>query len=184
MKQYIKIFVAVVMLLVMPGPLTMAMRTDSNIELQADLHDPAPPQFPQNSTLSAGPTLDQAAFFTSGEFDWIERFPTDQPAPAMKQVMAYDSARGVTVLFGGLSEDETWEWDGANWTQRFPDNKPAPRTRHAMAYDSARGVTILFGGSSDDSTWEWDGTDWYLRTAANSPPRVRITPWPMTVRGA
>ena len=39
--------------------------------------------------------------------------------------MAYDAARGVTVLFGGDPEEadgrllgDTWEWDGSRWTRR------------------------------------------------------------------
>ena len=36
--------------------------------------------------------------------------------------MAYDSARGVTVLLGGTSESnvlgDTWKWDGSTWTPR------------------------------------------------------------------
>src|SRR5262245_51651299 len=84
--------------------------------------------------------------------------------------MVYDSARGVTLLFGGRSQssgsyyglDETWEWDGVNWMQRMPQTRPWGRYGHAMAYDSDRGVTVLFGGSDFGSplgdTWEWDGT--------------------------
>ena len=39
--------------------------------------------------------------------------------------MAYDVARGVTVLFGGyvLPPDaigDTWEWDGTSWTRTHP----------------------------------------------------------------
>jgi len=77
--------------------------------------------------------------------------------------MAYDSARGVTVLFGGDDEyrqDDTWEWDGTDWTVRATTNKPAIRYLHAMAYDSSRGVTVLFGGNGNfnvllNDTWEY-----------------------------
>jgi hypothetical protein len=105
--------------------------------------------------------------------------------------MAYDSARGVTVLFGGCFFDpvthaftqfsDTWEWDGTNWALRSPATSPLPRRWHAMAYDSARGVTVLFGGryqpnpmiAIDDilsDTWEWDGSTWSQQTPATSPP--------------
>jgi hypothetical protein len=77
--------------------------------------------------------------------------------------MAYDSARRVTVLFGGGGNgggyDATWEWDGWSWARRASSG-PAQRSLTAMAYDSARGVAVLFGGlgSSDfGDTWEWDG---------------------------
>jgi hypothetical protein len=83
--------------------------------------------------------------------------------------MAYDSARAVTVLFGGhgnsgLSSAETWEWDGAGWTLR-PVGGPAARSFHAMTYDPARGVTIMFGGNLDNRTWEWNGEAWAARAA-------------------
>jgi hypothetical protein len=99
--------------------------------------------------------------------------------------MAFDSARGKTVLFGGtpspdfgtMGLDDTWEWDGTSWIQRMPATSPGARSSHAMAYDSARGKTVLFGGSQDvgcfsplADTWEWDGTNWSQRTPATSPP--------------
>ena len=93
--------------------------------------------------------------------------------------MAYDSARGVTVLFGGSTNNgysgETWEWNGAIWTQRAVSG-PSSRYFHAMAYDAARGVTVLFGGldstnSNNSETWEWNGVVWTQR--AGSGPAAR-----------
>ncbi|MBS0197449.1 MAG: immunoglobulin domain-containing protein [Planctomycetes bacterium] len=88
--------------------------------------------------------------------------------------MAYDSRRGVTVLFGGiygLENGETWEWNGASWTQRVVSG-PSARYYHAMAYDSARGVTVLFGGTAGSrETWEWNGTTWTLRSVSGPSPR-------------
>jgi hypothetical protein len=42
------------------------------------------------------------------------------PTPGRRalHVMAYDAARGKTVLYGGTGEkvmDDTWEWDGSRW---------------------------------------------------------------------
>src|SRR5262245_18475867 len=79
--------------------------------------------------------------------------------------MAYDSARGVTVLFGGygrgVETTNTWEWDGSTWALGATSG-PSARSGAAMAYDSARGVMVLFGGmtgsSYDAATWEWDGS--------------------------
>ncbi|MBK8232988.1 MAG: hypothetical protein IPK72_20990 [Candidatus Eisenbacteria bacterium] len=82
--------------------------------------------------------------------------------------LAYDSARGRTVLFGGVEVSsyvsDTWEWDGSNWTRQNPAVSPPARSGHALAYDSARGRTVLFGGfyavagngSYLSDTWEWD----------------------------
>jgi hypothetical protein len=92
--------------------------------------------------------------------------------------MAYDSARGVTVLFGGYGNTDvvgnTWEWNGSFWVQRSPLNSPSARSDMAMAYDPARGVTVLFGGYEDsgldNDTWIWDGNNWTQLFPANSPP--------------
>jgi PKD repeat protein len=110
---------------------------------------------------------------------WTQRFSSSSPSARFYHAMAYDSARGVVVLFGGVSGgpgptlDETWEWDGTNWTQRSPANSPSARCWHAMAYDSARGVVVLFGGADAsgilNDTWEWDGTNWTQISPANSP---------------
>lgn len=86
--------------------------------------------------------------------------------------MAFDSTRGVTVLFGGgvyPSSDDTWEWNGTTWSQSLV-NGPGARSLHAMTYDSARGVTVFFGGFYDapfreedqgpfSETWEY-GPAW------------------------
>lgn len=102
---------------------------------------------------------------------WQQRSSTVSPPGRFDFALAYDSARGRTVLFGGSSGlfgpmSDTWEWDGTNWVQRGTGGPPG-RTRHAMAFDAARGRTVLFGGSRHDSypqqfgdTWEWNGTSW------------------------
>lgn len=104
---------------------------------------------------------------------WVKRAPSS-PIPSGRycHAMAYDSARGVTVLFGGHSGSgylqDTWEWNGAQWTNMTPSiGSPPARRFHAMAYDSKRGVTVLFGGEdgtrSFSDTWEWNGKTWTQR---------------------
>jgi hypothetical protein len=93
--------------------------------------------------------------------------------------MAFDSARGKTVLVagdGGLTGPllgDTWEWDETNWTQRSPAVSPPPaRQQHVMAFEAGRGKTLLFGGQNGSSlgdTWEWDGLNWAQRSPAKSP---------------
>jgi hypothetical protein len=92
--------------------------------------------------------------------------------------LAYDIARGVTVLFGGLQRErdenlefveqvlnDTWEYDGEQWIHVTPEQFPPARYGHAMAYDEARQVIVLFGGidatgSPLNDTWEYDGDGW------------------------
>jgi hypothetical protein len=51
---------------------------------------------------------------------WTE-IKTPGPGKRMMPAMAYDSARGRTVLYGGgdgqTRFDDTWEWDGKSWKQ-------------------------------------------------------------------
>jgi len=99
------------------------------------------------------------------------------PSPRRQHAMAYDSQRGVVVLFGGhglgggglMYLGDTWEWNGSSWSQ-VSSGGPSARDAHAMAYDSQRGVTVLLGGgqiqgqsqvtTSFSDTWEWDGGSW------------------------
>lgn len=93
------------------------------------------------------------------------------PPPRSEAVMAFDDARGRSVLFGGQTITEngrtwfgdTWEWDGRMWVQRNV-NGPSPRSGAAVAYDSVRKKVVLFGGRTAEElsgeTWEWNGTSW------------------------
>lgn len=126
--------------------------------------------------LASGP----AALADSPCVNWTRRSPATSPPARNSHTMAYDSARGVTVLFGGnvggqSSLGDTWEWDGTNWAQRSPAISPPARWSHTMVYDSVRDVTVLFGGISFDGgphyfgdTWEWNGTNWTQRNVTGS----------------
>ena len=81
--------------------------------------------------------------------------------------LAFDTSRGVAVLFGGRDwmtgpNDETWEWNGGAWSLARPPVSPRPREAAAMAYDESLGRTILVGaGPADEmATWMWNGTSW------------------------
>lgn len=84
------------------------------------------------------------------------------PMERTVSTMAYDSRRGVTVLFGGVGRagelGDTWEWNGSTWTQ-VATTGPSRRANYGMVYDSTRGVTVLFGGATvgqhaNRETWE------------------------------
>jgi len=110
-------------------------------------------------------------------------FPKNPPASAGP--IAYDSARGEIVRFGGSTAtagrpsatNETWilgDHD-TQWTQKFPVHQPLARLNHVMVYDTRRSVVVLFGGQLNYvgtlvyETWEWDGTDWTQKQPAVSP---------------
>lgn len=121
------------------------------------------------------------------EFDgvnWQQVFPTTSPNARAFYSMAYDSRRGVCVLYGTQSGstvgtsggNQTWEYDGTMWRQVVTAFVPPGLETPAMAYDAARGVTVMFGGYNGaspgtmyNSTWEYDGVNWVQRSPANSP---------------
>ena len=91
--------------------------------------------------------------------NWTRQIPSRSPSPRGGHAMAYDSAHGQVVLFGGYDDPrglrylgDTWTWDGSNWIQKFPRNSPPAQFGHAMAYDSAHGQVVLFGGPAN-GTW-------------------------------
>ena len=73
---------------------------------------------------------------------WTEHAGTPGPGLRTGAAMAFDSARGRTILFGGydgaLVRGDTWEFDGTTWTQVALTSSPTARSDHAMAYDLFR----------------------------------------------
>ncbi|MGH9365473.1 MAG: Kelch repeat-containing protein, partial [Thermoanaerobaculia bacterium] len=80
---------------------------------------------------------------------WQLLTQTSPPGPRFELSLAYDSARGRTVLFGDgpALEGLTWDFDGANWVGRPTSSQPDPnRCGMQIAYDSKRQIVTLFGG--------------------------------------
>jgi hypothetical protein len=125
------------------------------------------------SVLFGGDVLEQYHLQDLWEWDgeaWVERVPLDGvvPLPRSMAAMAYDTRRGVMLLFGGevngLGPDgvslaktgeeghkepsaDFWEWDGERWTEKHLDGpRPSARSGHTMTYDEDRGVVVLYGG--------------------------------------
>lgn len=111
---------------------------------------------------------------------WTQVSPTPSPSARARAAMAFDAARRVVVMHGGVDVsgaqlDDTWTWDGARWTRQSPATRPSARSGSAMAYDSDRQRVVLFGGwvpSRLDSaeTWEWDGGAWLQHASGVAPP--------------
>ena len=115
------------------------------------------------------------------------------PEPRTGAYMAYDSARGETLLFGGWTRADTqspatypadlWAWDGKRWRRLDPPSgteRPIGRDVPVMAFDAMRKRLVMFGGRRradgaspgwENDVWEWDGVRWH-RIAAASSPRV------------
>lgn len=109
---------------------------------------------------------------------------TNGPARAHAS-LAYDAARGVTVMFGGDNggneQQETWTYDGTTWTNHniSPSASPDARADAGMVYDAKHGEVVLYGGNANSGafgdTWVWNGTAWTQRTPAHSPPPLTGT---------
>jgi len=93
--------------------------------------------------------------------------------------MAFDSATGSIVLFGGYntpsgSLGDTWAWN-SGWTQQNPTTSPCGRYQASMAYDAATSTVVLFGGGgtlcgdTTSDTWTWNGTTWTQQAPGTSP---------------
>ena len=106
---------------------------------------------------------------------WREAVTPTVPAPRRDCALAYDSARGAAVLFGGLRTDigevlaDTWEYDGTDWRETLPPTSPLRGFRPPMAYDSALGADVEFDGYVDERgtsasangvTWEFRDGSW------------------------
>jgi hypothetical protein len=80
-------------------------------------------------TNLAGTNFAPAETWTFDGANW-QRVATIGPSPRRNHCMAFDSARGKVVLFGGSSPSQllrdTWEWDGTSW-QLLNTGGPAAR---------------------------------------------------------
>ncbi len=117
--------------------------------------------------------------------NWTEQNPKNSPPARLAYGVAYDSAHGRAVLFGGYGGplgalNDTWAWDGADWSQESLRTTPPARIGPAMAYDSAHGQVVLFGGADSpggdvthagvfNDTWVWDGSNWTQKVPQTSP---------------
>jgi hypothetical protein len=116
---------------------------------------------------------------------WTRVTTTGAPSGRDDPAMAYDSARGRVVLFGGWTGGnpaltDTWEYSGATstWTRVTTTSVPSARNDPAMAYDSVRGRIVLFSGNisgefaATADTWEYNGAaaTWSQLATVGSPP--------------
>src|ERR1700722_19420994 len=84
--------------------------------------------------------------------NWTQMTTSTAPSARLGVRMAFDTARQVTVLFGGSTcsqtcntvteYGDTWEWNGTAWAQQNPATSPTPRDSFGFAYDSLRSVTV------------------------------------------
>ncbi len=107
-----------------------------------------------------------------GDVEWKQIKPNPHPSKRTGHDLAYDSARGVIVLYGGTKGadrlQDTWEFSPENETWALRDdlpNSPPPLAAHKVFYDEKNHRTVLFGGQEElfdfvSDVWEYDGTTW------------------------
>jgi hypothetical protein len=104
---------------------------------------------------------------------WVNITPAVSPSPRSDLGLAFDTAHGLLVLFGGEYRDrplsDTWTFDGSEWRFVPSSSSPPARSRFQMAFDESHAVTVINGGTSAVSpaapfndTWQFDGTRWLL----------------------
>jgi hypothetical protein len=105
------------------------------------------------------------------EYDGAAWKRVDIPGPVARVSpgAAFDSKRGLLILFGGSGPSgflgDTWSFDGTIW-KKLADSGPEARAMGYLAYDKARDRIVLFGGRKGwpdgdlNDTWEWDGSAW------------------------
>lgn len=118
---------------------------------------------------------------------WQQANPAPPPLPSVRNraAMAYDAARGLSMLFGGdngwvMPLGDFWAFNGTTW-QQLGGVLPAARWGHGMVYDTRRERLVLFGGFRPspgnplpdaiglDETWEYDGSVWTQRPTTTQP---------------
>ncbi len=113
-----------------------------------------------------------------------------EPSPRAHHRLAFDTARGVFVLFGGINagirNNEVWEltngngsvpYDHASWIKRCDGvpadddcgTAPTPRAEMGWAYDGISGQMVAAGGATGPSNvdyseelWGFNGASWRL----------------------
>lgn len=128
-----------------------------------------------------GPTSNDTTWTWDGRI-WTDKAPAHAPSARGAAAMAFDTATGTALLFGGSNGStvygDTWKWDGTDWTLLSPAASPPARSMASMAYSPALGKIVLFGGRSATGdlgdTWTWNGTTWTsVTTPAALTPRAQ-----------
>ena len=146
--------------------------------------DQAVPTESATSALGVVPSTENAT--------WKRIGANTLPDGRYAHALAFDDARQVAVMFGGMAmssdgsmnpQQDTWEWSPAlgAWNARtIAGAKPAARSGAAMAYDSVRSKFVLFGGRAGSGydyqdTWEWDPATgvWTDKTGSGARPDAR-----------
>ena len=124
------------------------------------------------------------AFSQNLEWSLVDAWSWDALPTAFSSAMAYDSALGEIILFGGGGQptgtsNTTWAYREGQWIELTPAS-PEPPARYGagLAYDAADGYLVLFGGISAggkalNDTWIFRNNIWSQIDVAGASPSPR-----------
>ncbi len=121
------------------------------------------------SIIPGGAYSNETWEYDASSNTWTNKTGPTAPPTRLMYSMAFDSARNVTVIFGGNTGaaiiNDLWEYNGTDWVNISTVHSPLPRFNAGMTYDSVRKRVVLAGGQDENAstltdTWEYDGSDW------------------------
>lgn len=123
--------------------------------------------------------------YDSGLNRWANLAPRTCPSPRSDHAMAYDTASGDVILFGGNfawgHSNDVWRYNSSSntWSPLGPSSPmPSARQGHSMVYDTRNGLMVLFGGQDAggvlDDTWTFNpSTNTWTKMNPPSSPQPR-----------
>jgi hypothetical protein len=112
---------------------------------------------------------------------WAE-IEASPPTACDHMLMVDDTARDVTLLFGGGDAEgtliaETWTWNGDAWREVAVEG-PSGRAHFGFVYDRGHEQALLYGGYDGNAVfedfWSWDGTAWTEIDFSGPGPRSHL----------
>ena len=135
-------------------------------------------------TIETSRPLNDTWYYDISRGVWENKTSVHSPPARGYHAMAYDSVRGLVVVFGGgpsFSKDfnDTWELNPLNGTWKGPVNGPSAlkgRTGHGMVYDTEAHQMLMFGGRNSSTgrlndTWHYTGS--WAQVVPQASPNAR-----------
>lgn len=120
---------------------------------------------------------------------WTEIFTAQSPPPLYEAEMAYDSADGYVLLYGGFNysylfaddSNYTWVYHAGVWTNATSifGTQPGAQEFATLVDDPAAGYDLLFGGANPwtgayDTVYNFTGGLWAKPVLGAPSPRVEL----------
>jgi hypothetical protein len=139
-------------------------------------------------TVCCGSLTDETWVYDFSNNTWTEMHPSLAPSARDLATMAYDSRRGLVVLFGGQTAfgnhfaNDTWTYNltSNEWTKVATAGAPPQLMSPGMVYDEAADRIVLFGGEWDNGTTAgYSNQTWIYNPGAKSWSKLDSQPSPL-----